>query len=230
MTKTAGTASRSVLTSLLLFGIGSGAAWAEDLSKYRDFRLGADLAAIVKQTGATPSQIKVVDGRPALVQELAWRPRLLGSSSTDSVQEVAFTFFNGALFRIVVQYDRYKTEGMTAADMIDAISAAYGSATIPTALTHAQPGNSGDPEETLAHWQDSQYRFDLIRSSYGPTFRLVGVLKKLEAPAQAAAVEAKRLDDQEAPQRDAARAVTEAQEAQAKLEKARLLNKPNFRP
>ena len=48
-------------------------------------------------------------------------------------------------------------------------------------------------------------------------------MKKLEAPAQAAALEAKRLDDQEAPQRDAARAASEAQEAQAKLDKARLL-------
>jgi hypothetical protein len=230
MTKTAGTALRSVLTSLLLFGITSGAAWAEDLSKYRDFQLGTDLAAVVKQTGTNPSQIKVIDGRPALVQEIAWRPRLLGSSHMDSVQEVVFTFFNGALFRIGVQYDRYKTEGMTSGDMVDAMSVTYGSAVTPTPLTHAQPGNLGDPEEILAQWQDSQYRFELIRSSYGPTFRLVGVLKKLEAPAQAAAVEAKRLDEQEAPQRDAARAVTEAQEAQAKLEKARLINKPNFRP
>jgi hypothetical protein len=229
MTITAGTALRSVLTSLILFGITS-AAMAEDLSKYRDFQLGSDLAAVVKLTGTSPAQIKVIDGRPALVQEIAWRPRLLGSSNMDSVQEVVFTFFNGALFRIAVQYDRYKTEGMTARDMVDAMSVTYGSAVTPAPLTHAQPGNLGDPEETLAQWQDSQYRFELIRSSYGPTFRLVGVLKKLEAPAAAAAVEAKRMDDQEAPQRDAARAVTEAQEAQAKLEKARLINKPNFRP
>ena len=55
-------------------------------------------------------------------------------------------------------------------------------------------------------------------------------MKKLEAPAQAAALEAKRLDDQEAPQRDAALAASEAQEAQAKLDKARLVNKPKFRP
>ena len=85
-------------------------------------------------------------------------------------------------------------------------------------------------QSILAHWQDSQYRFELIRSSFGHAFALVGVLKKLEAPAQAAALEAKRLDDQEAPQRDAARAASEAQEAQAKLDKARLLNKAKFRP
>jgi hypothetical protein len=231
MTKSAGTASRSVLISLLAFGMASGAAWAGDLSRYRDFQFGTDLAAVAKQTGASPSQIKVIDSRPALVQEIAWRPRPLGTTShVDSVQEVVFTFFNGELFRIAVNYDRYETEGMTAGDMIDAISVGYGPAEAPAAAVAARPGSSGDSEGILADWQDSQYRFDLIRSSYGHAFSMVGVVKKLEAPAQAAALEAKRLDDQEAPQRDAARAATEAQEAQAKLDKARLLNKPKFRP
>jgi hypothetical protein len=82
----------------------------------------------------------------------------------------------------------------------------------------------------LARWQDSQYRFDLIRSSYGPSFRLVGVLKRLEAPAEAANREAKRLDDKEAPQREAAMAANKEEAAKTKLEKARLVNKPNFRP
>jgi len=114
--------------------------------------------------------------------------------------------------------------------MVEAMSATYGSAAKLMALAPTTPGRSGDPEEVLAQWQDSQYRFDLMRSSYGPTYQLVGVLKKLEAPAQAAAVEASRLDTQEAPERDAARAASEAQEAQAKLDKARLVNKPKFRP
>ena len=82
----------------------------------------------------------------------------------------------------------------------------------------------------LAQWQDLQYRFDLIRSSYGPSFRLIGVVKGLEAQAQAATLEAKRLDDLEAPQRDAARLASEGEAAKAKLEKARLVNKPKFRP
>ena len=75
-----------------------------------------------------------------------------------------------------------------------------------------------------------QYRFDLNRSSYGPVFRLVGVQKAPEARAQAATLEAKRLDDREAPQRDAARIADEQEATKAKLEKARLVNKPKFRP
>jgi hypothetical protein len=91
-------------------------------------------------------------------------------------------------------------------------------------------GRYGDQEEIVARWQDSQYCFDLIRSSYGPTFRLVGALKRLRAPVQAAITEAKRLDDQEAPQRDAARKADEKEMERAKLETSRLLNKPKFRP
>jgi hypothetical protein len=41
-------------------------------------------------------------------------------------------------------------------------------------------GRYGDQEELLAQSQDSQYRFDPIRSSYGPGFKLVGVMKTVE--------------------------------------------------
>jgi hypothetical protein len=146
------------------------------------------------------------------------------------VQEVIFSFYDGKLFRIKVDYDRYQTEGLTVDDFVDAISATYGPAAKPMAPAYVAPGNYGDQEEIVAQWQDSQDRFDLIRLSYGPTFRLVGVVKRLEAPVQAATLEAKRLDDREAPQRDAARRASEEDAAKTKLEKARLVNKPNFRP
>jgi hypothetical protein len=189
------------------------------------------LATVAKQAAADPSQAKVIHSRPALIQELEWRPQPLGASSrTESVQEVLFSFYDGQLFRIKVDYDRYQTEGLTVDDFVDAMSATYGPAAKPAAPANVAPGSYGDQEEIVAQWQDSQYRFDLIRLSYGPTFRLVGVMKKLEAPAQAATLEAKLLDDQEAPQREAARLASEADAAKTKLEKARLVNKPKFRP
>jgi len=55
-------------------------------------------------------------------------------------------------------------------------------------------------------------------------------MTRLDSPAQAATLEAKRLDDQEEPQRNAARLASEQEAAKDKLEKARLLNKPRFRP
>ncbi|MBI3684374.1 MAG: hypothetical protein HY235_28710 [Acidobacteria bacterium] len=231
MTKFRRTISRPALPLFLVFGVMSAATSAADLSKYRNFQLGTDLSTVVKQAGANPSQAKVIHRRPALIQELEWRPQPLGASSqTEPAKNVVFSFYDGELFRIVVDYDRYETEGLTADDFVDAISAMYGPAAKPTAPVKVAPGSYGDQEEILAQWQDPQYRFDLIRFSYGPSFRLIGVLTRLEASAQAATLEATRLDDQEAPQRDAARIANEEEAARAKLEKARLLNKPKFRP
>ena len=201
-----------------------------DLSKYRGFQFGADLAAVARQAGVDPSQVKVIHSRPALIQELEWHPRSPGVSHlTESAKSVVFSFYADELFRIVVDYDRYETEGMTDADFVEAISAIYGTAAQPAVSAKVAQGY-GQAEEIIAQWQDPQYRFELLRYSYGPTLKLVGVSKKLEAPAQAAATEAKRLDDQEAPQRDAARLASEAGAAKAKLDNARIVNKPKFRP
>lgn len=219
------------IAAFLMFGPMSAVTFAADLSRYRSFELGSDLATVAKQAAADPSQAKVVHSRPALIQELDWRPQPLGASArTESVQEVLFSFYDGQLFRIKVDYDRYQTEGLSVDDFVDALSAAYGPAVRPAASAKVAPGSYDDQEEIVAQWQDSQYRFDLIRLPYGPTFRLVGIMKKLDAPAQAATLEAKRLDDQEAPQREAARLASEEDAAKTKLEKARLVNKPKFRP
>ena len=222
---------RSALASFFVLGVISAATLAGDRSKYRNFQLGTDLPAVANQLGASPSRMKVIHRRPALIQELEWRPQPLGPSlPTESANEVVFSFYDGELFRIVVSYDRSVTEGLTADDLIEAISATYGIAETLTPPANAAVGQYGDPEEILARWQDPQYCFDLIRSMYGPSFRLIGVLKRLQAPVQAAIAEAKRLDDREAPQRDAARIADEREAERARLEKSRLVNKPKFRP
>ena len=218
-------------TALVLFTAASLTAMAENLSKYRDFQFGADLPAVSKLIGASPSQAKVIHNRPALVQELEWRPRPLGSSlKAESVEGVTFGFYNGTLFRIAVKYDRYATEGLTTADFVEAISEMYG----PPAklLPPIEPVNPsyGDQDVTVARWEDPQYRFDLVRASYGPSYSLVGSLKSMEAPVRAADVEAKRLDELEAPQREAAQAAAQQSAKAATLEKARLVNKAKFRP
>lgn len=216
---------------VFLLGMTTAAACAGDLSKYRDFQLGTGLPAIVKQTGANLSQVKVIDRRPALIQELDWFPQPLGpSSKTEPVKDVAFSFYDGKLYRIAVNYDRYETEGLAAGDFIETISARYGAATNPTGPSASEQDSNGDREDVLARWEDPLYRFDLTRSSYRPSFTLIAVDKTLDASAEAAIIESKRLDDQEAPQRDAARKASEDEAAQAKLDKARLVNKPNFRP
>lgn len=214
-----------------LCGAISAATPAGELSQYRGFQFGTDLPAVLKQAGADISQVKVLHTRPALIQTLQWYPRSLGpSSEPESVSDVVFSFYNGELYRIAVNYDRYEIEGLTTEDMVGAISRIYGAAAAPTAPAKTIQNQYGDQQEGLARWENSQYSFELTSSSYGPSFQLIGLQIKLDSLAQSAISEAKRLDDQEAPEREAARAATEQQAAQAKHEKARLVNKPRFRP
>jgi hypothetical protein len=226
------TATTSAIASFVLLGAMSAAMPAQDLSKYRNFQLGADLAAVARQAGMDPSEAKAVHRRPVLIQELDWRPQPIGAASQNEVvKEVNLSFYDGELFRFVVNYDRYETEGLTADDFVEAISAAYGTAGKPVATVDTAPVVYGDREETIAQWQDSRYRFELIRSSFGPSFRLVGVTRKLEAPAQAAILEATRLEANEAPQREADRAAKADETERTRLEAARLAkNKAKFRP
>jgi hypothetical protein len=208
--------------------------YPRDLSRYREFQFGMDLLAVAKRADVEPSEARVVHQRPALIQELEWRPqRALGpSSEADPVKEVLFSFYNGELFRVLVNYDQSKTEGLTDEDMVEAISAQYGIATKPTAkiILFSSFHIYNDSEKVIARWEDTQYSFNLFRSSYQPTFGLLVFSKRLDRSAVAAIAEAIRLDDQEAPQREIERQRKQEEESRAAQEKARPANKGNFRP
>jgi hypothetical protein len=207
---------------------------AQDLSRYREFQFGMTLLAVAKQADMKPSEARLIHQRPALIQELEWQPRhFLGDSSlqTEPARELLFSFYNGELFRIVISYDRYRTEGLTDEDMIEAISTRYGRATRPAAeITFSSSQIYNDSEVVIARWEDSQYSFNLFRSSYRPTFGLIGFSKRLDVLARAAIAEAIRLDEQEAPQREIERQKKQDEENRAEQEKARVVNKPSFRP
>jgi hypothetical protein len=217
------TISGSALSASLLCGA--------ELSSYREFNLGASLQAVAKQTEMKASEVRVVHYRPELIQELEWQPRRLPgpAAELDSVDQILFTFYDGKLFRMVVNYDRRRTEGLTLDDMIELISAKYGPATrrdaeiiFPSAYTKKVA--------VMARWEDSESAFNLIHSAYQPGFSLVVVSKPLDALAQTAAVEAVRLDEQEAPQREIDRQKKRDDDDRAQQGRARLANKPGFRP
>jgi hypothetical protein len=204
-------------------------ALASDLSRYRDFHFGMNLAAVSGQAGPSKPEVKVIHSRPALIQEIEWSPPSRGSATrAESVQQVVLRFYDGKLFGIAVSYDRYETEGLTAGDVIEAISTMYGPPEMTT--VPVKTGREGYDEELVAVWQDPDYRFELFRTAYGSSFRLVGISKRLESAAQTATTEAKRLDDKEAPEREAAKVANDEAQLQAKLDKSRLVNKPKFRP
>jgi hypothetical protein len=206
---------------------------AQDRSRYREFQFGMDLPAVAKLADIKPSEAKVIHQRPAVIQELKWQPELSLSSSpqADPVRSILFSFYNGELFRMVVSYDRYKTDGLTIEDVVEAISAKYGTATKPAAeITFSSSHVYNDSEVVIARWEDSQYSFNLFRSSYQPTFGMIAFSKRLDALARAATVDAIWMDEQEAPQQEIERQKKQDDKNRATQEKARLTNKPNFRP
>jgi hypothetical protein len=202
-----------------------------ELSSYRDFQLETTLPALAKQVEMKPSEARVIHQRPELIQELEWQPRRLPgpSSELDSVDQILFSFYKGQLFRMLVNYDRRRTDGMTLDDMVEAISAKYGSATRGAAEI-VFPSAYNKTVAVLARWEDSQYCFNLIHSAYQPGFALVVLSKRLDGLAQIAAVEAIRLDEQEAPQREIDRQKKREDDSRIQQDNARLANKPGFRP
>jgi septin family protein len=133
---------------------------------------------------------------------------------------------------MVVIYDRYKTEELTDQDMVEAISARYGTASRPdaTVILFSTFQVYDDSEKVIARWENAQYSFNLFRSSYQPTFGMLIFSKRLDILAQEAIAEAIRLDEQEDPQREIERQKIQGEANQAAQEKARLANKTNFRP
>jgi len=203
-----------------------------DLSSYRGFQLGMSLDAVAQQTGIV-SEARVVHQRPELIQELTCGP-LRGRGSPppgESVRKVLLSFYNGQLFRIVVSYERGRTEGLTVEDMVDALSVTYGPALLPaTEIASSVSRVSPESDRIVAQWGDPQHAINLVRPSYASTFGLVMFSTRLDALARVASVEAIRLNEQEAPGRAIERQRQHEDEASAKQEKARTENKGTFRP
>ncbi len=199
---------------------------AADFSTYRGLTLGISVAAAAKVAGTVPGEAIVVHKRPALLQEMHWRP---GSTSNDSVQDALLSFYNGELTRIVITYDRYRVEGMTTKDMVDGISKIYGAATVTgTAI----PFHSiyGETAAVLARWQEGDSAWNLVRTGDGASYALVGFSVKRDALSFAAEIEATRLETEEAPQREAARQKQRDSDESTAMDKARATNKPAFKP
>src|SRR5512135_509896 len=194
---------RSLAIFVLLAALSASLLHAQDLCGYRGFQFGTNLVAVAKQTDMKPSEAKLLHQRPAIIQELWWYPQLGSSSlSMEPVREVVFSFYNGELFRMVINYDQDRTDGLTDEDMVDAISAKYGIAARPvaTVVLFSSSQVYNDSQKVIARWQDAQYSFNLFRYFYQPAFGMVAFSKQLDTLAQAAVVEAFRLDKEEAPQ------------------------------
>jgi hypothetical protein len=204
---------------------------AADFSSYRGFQFGMGLSRAAEQAGMKPSEAKLEYQRPVMIQLLDFQPNLFHSAAAkgDPVSEITLSFSNGELFRMAVVYDRYKVEGMTTEDMIQALSKTYGTASKPAAEI-AYHSYYAETAPVVARWEDSAYSYNLIRAEDRSTFALVLYSKALDARAQTGMIEAARLDALEAPQKEADRAKKQAEDNQTEQEKSRLANKASFRP
>jgi hypothetical protein len=200
-----------------------------DLSKYRDFSIGTSLTIILNRTGQKLEEVTALSERPALLQQLTWWPANLPGTPLrkDPVEHIVFSFCNNALYKISVTYERAATEGLTSDDMIKSLSVKYGP---PATVTPQIVQNPNDRYavrlEPVAVWEDAQYTFSLVRSSFSEDFELIVVSRRLNAEAEIAIVEAAKLDEQERPQKDAERQKKESTD----LELTRQKNQKSFRP
>src|SRR5260370_15653921 len=181
---------------------------AQALSKYRGFSLGTSLADVLKHSGQNLRDVKVIHARPLLIQELTWRTSSTAgpSSQPDSIEQIVFSFSHGELYKISVTYNRASTEGLTAADMVKSISAKYGPATNALLEVDSARNDRHDVrQKAVAAWEDAQYSFNLVRSSYADHLGLVIYSKRVNEEAELAIAEAVKLEEQEGPKHEAER-------------------------
>jgi hypothetical protein len=219
-----------LVRSGVVFSLLTASLWGADLSSYRGFKFGSTVAAAAKSGELNPDDIKLIHQQPALVQEMVWQAHWRSKEGKpDSVREGVLSFLNGQLYRIVVIYDRYQVEGMTADDMVEGISRTYGTAARPhVEIPYVSLSSKTAP--VIARWEDASYSCDLIRTSDNVSYAMVLYSKSLDAAAQAAIVEGARLDALTAPQRAQDEAKKQLNDDRVALEKARMANRPNFKP
>lgn len=202
---------------------------AQDFSKYRNFVLGTTLADVLKLTDQKLADVTATNVDSPLSQELTWWPPYISGASyhSDSVEQVLFSFYKGELYKISVSYDQRSTEGLTAEDMVQSISAKYGPPTSFTPETDSAKNYRYDgKQKPVATWEDSQYSLALVRLYFTNRFGLVICAKRVNADAELAIVEAGKRAEQEGPKREAARQKKQTDD----LEVVRQKNQKSFRP
>lgn len=219
-------------TILAIVGLASSPVGAGDLATYRDFTLGASTVDVIAHAGAAPRDLKVLHDRPAVLEELSWRPPYrTNGDGRDSVAAIVFSFIDHQLYRMVVDYDRSRTEGLTAQDMMAAVSTVYGPrSTAPVPPVAKIAYDSIDTPTMVAWWRQADTLIVLNQSAYSGRFGLVISSVAREAAARSAQAAAVAMDVRDAPAREAARLKADDAAQRAAAEKTRTANKDAFKP
>jgi hypothetical protein len=207
---------------------------AQEMLQYRQYTLGGSLASVLKTSDVSQGEVRTLHERPARIQEFEWRAPYgqTAGERPDSVRNIRFSFFDDQLYRMVVTYDRSRIEGLTNTDIVESLTATYGAPLLePLRNSRAAAPTSLLNETTIvAQWDNSASLLTLTRGVYSREVQLALTSTALDQRARSAIVEAVKLDEAEAPQRERARLAKNRENAEAVAQKAREANKPGFQP
>jgi hypothetical protein len=199
---------------------------------YRGLTLGDSVEAAAGHLQAALTEVKVVHARPTLVQQLTWRPHQFVSGVSvepDPLAEISLIFHLGRLARIAVIYDRSRTEGLTNADLHEALSGTYGTSLLLSAPMRTAVELPIDGV-TIGQWGDNETLVRLWRETYPSRVRLTITALAADRAMQDAIADGMRLDATEAPGLDLARRTAEAAALRTRDENIRRDNKATFKP
>ena len=204
-----------------------------ELSRYREFELGASVATVTAVT-QNAARVTTVHSRPALLQQLEWRPRYMAGPpqpDRDSIGEVVFSFVDDQLFQMSIAYAQDRTSGLTNEDMVGSLTAVYGAPSSPSPRTRTTSSAVAlDAPVVIAEWRHADTTVVLQRKEYSESFFLVITSLPLDIIARKAQVTAVAMDQREAPAREAALLKKRADEEKVAAERTRSTNKKVFQP
>lgn len=205
-----------------------------ELSRYREFELGASVATVTAVTQNAARDLKTVHSRPALLQQLEWRPRYMAGApqaDRDSIGEVVFSFVDDQLFQISIAYAQDRTSGLTDQDMVGSLTAVYGAPSSPSPRTRTTSSAVAlDAPVVIAEWRHAETTVVLQRKEYSDSFFLVITSLPLDIIARKAQATAVAMDQREAPAREAALLKKRADDEKVAAERTRSTNKKVFQP
>jgi hypothetical protein len=204
-----------------------------ELSRYREFELGASVATVTAVT-QNAARVMIVHSRPALLQQLEWRPRYMAGApqaDRDSIGEVVFSFVDDQLFQISIAYAQDRTSGLTDQDMVGSLTAVYGAPSSPSPRTRTTSSLMAlDAPVVIAEWRHAETTVVLQRKEYSDSFFLVITSLPLDTIARKAQATAVAMDQREAPAREAALLKKRADDEKVAAERTRSTNKKVFQP
>lgn len=226
------TSIRRVVLALLCSAMSASQLGAQGHPRYRTYQMGDDVLTISRQLGVPAPAGTLMPPAPGTVVELRWRSQYVRRGvalSSDPVARLVFSFFENQLYRIVIDYAPDRTEGMTEADVVAAVSKIYGA---PAKRTHPPSPVGLRPQRpvdnVVAQWTDGEHRVALLAVQDQSAFRMIVASAPLEALARAGGAHETPADVRDWDTHDAAR--PNADNESHAQEKTRRANITSFIP